>query len=142
MSKHTVPYFSITHLPSPAFPNGRIAYRPLLQINLIHATVTVPCFALVDSGADVCSFPESFARLLRIPLLHAPRESMGGLGGYSVAHHWDVNVEIPGLTSFPVRAAFTAGLDHVGFGLLGQAGFFERFIVHFDLRKRVFELEA
>ena len=39
------------------------------------------------------------------------------------------------------RAGFTEGLEAIGLGLLGQAGFFDQFTVTFDHRAGVFHIE-
>jgi hypothetical protein len=41
-----------------------------------------------------------------------------------------------------VYAGFTAGLERLGMGLLGQMGFFDRVKVLFDLKEGVFFVEV
>jgi hypothetical protein len=53
-----------------------------------------------------------------------------------------VTLHIGTLISYQVPVGFTAALEGLGFGLLGQNGFFDRFKVEFDLRNKVFFLEG
>lgn len=45
------------------------------------------------------------------------------------------------MITFDVYAGFTAGLEALGIGLLGQAGFFDRFPTRFDLRDGTFSID-
>ncbi len=78
---------------------------------------------------------------LGIDPLKTPTESCSGIGGIAVAHYSAVAVEIPGFQTLMLYAGFTDGLENAGVGLLGHAGFFNRFKVTFDVRNGVFELE-
>jgi hypothetical protein len=143
MPVHSVKYSFFRVPPTPAFPEGRVIARPLIFISLVSGKFRLSCYALVDSGADQCVFPLSFAFELGLSPFIAPSEPIGGLGSSNVpAYFCDVVVELPGLTSFPLRAGFTEGLNHWGIGLLGQDGFFNRFRVNFRLNREAdFEIE-
>jgi hypothetical protein len=91
---------------------------------------------MVDSGADQCAFPLSFSFALGINPFLGPSEFIGGVGSSAIpAYFWDIVIDLQGLTQFPLRVAFTEGLNPWGIGLLGQDGFFNRFKVSFDLLK-------
>src|SRR3990172_12079804 len=62
MPVYPVRYAPFPIEPSLAFPDGRIANRPLLRMALVHENRFLDCYGLVDSGADFCSFPLSFAQ--------------------------------------------------------------------------------
>lgn len=79
---------------------------------------------------------------LGIDPLSAPAEQCAGVGGAALAHFQNVTILLPGIVPYLVRASFTDGLDRWGLGLLGQAGFFDRFNVHFSLRRGIFEIET
>lgn len=58
--------------PSSAFPEGRAIHRPMLPVTL--RTIYdgwLSCYAVVDSGADYCAFPQSSR--YRLPTRGAPR---------------------------------------------------------------------
>ncbi len=72
-----------------------------------------------------------------------PIEQTVGVGSRSVPTQYaDVTVDIQGIARFPVYAAFTSGMDSMGFGLLGQMGFFERFKIAFDHKNGVYTIEV
>jgi hypothetical protein len=75
--------------------------------------------------------------------LTAPAELTSGVGNPGVtAHYCNVTIDLQGQMSFPVHAGFTTGMDHLGIGLLGQAGFFEKFKITFDYSNRIYTLET
>src|ERR1022692_2863853 len=94
----------------------------------------LPCFGIVDSGADFCAFPMSFAHTLGLnPLNQTPSATFGaGSGGPAQTYHFDAVLEFPTLGAFPLRAGFMDSLNTLGFGLLGHSGFMDRLIVSFS----------
>jgi len=128
--------------PSPAFPDGHVASRPILEVDLLSGTQRFDCFAIVDSGADFCTFSLSFATQLGLDPLMAERSSSSGLGSANVpTYFWNIRIEVQKLVTFDVYAGFTRGLDAFGVGLLGQSGFFDRFPTSFDLRNGLFQID-
>ena len=80
---------------------------------------------------------------LGIDSLIAPVERTSGVGGSNVPTHFaDITLDLQGVLTIPVYAGFTEGLDHSGIGLLGQAGFFERFKIIFDHARGIYQLEV
>jgi len=139
------PYVPFAIGPSPAFPQGRTALRPVVRVTLANGQQRVACYAIVDSGADNCVFPLPFVQPLGLNPLLASAESTCGVGSYAVpTYFWDIVVHLHGTSiSFPVRAGFTDGLNRIGLGLLGQDGYFNRFGVRFDLcRSATFQIEG
>jgi hypothetical protein len=114
-------------------------------VTLINGQSTFSCYAIVDSGADYCAFPLPFVSPLGLDPLHAAVDQCVGVGGYGVpTYFWDVVIHLIGTEeSFPTKVGFTEGLNHLGMGLLGQEGFFNRFQVSFDLcRSGLFHIEV
>ncbi len=128
-------YFNIP--PNPAFPSGRIAPRPIVKLTLVNGIERLSCYAIIDSGADHCVFPRSFMQPLGLDALVAPIEMTTGVGSSNVPTHFvNINIDLQGVVQFSVYAGFTTGLDQMGMGLLGQAGFFDRFNVAFRLPEK------
>ena len=95
------------------------------------------CFVCLDTGADHCVFPLSFAPALGLDPLKMKMHMIGGVGSLANATYYEtltVNIHIlNGKTmSFTTLAGFTDGLEAQGIGLLGQGGFFETFPVTFN----------
>jgi hypothetical protein len=109
---------------------------------LAKGAARVSCYAMIDSGADHCTFPISLLSQLAVDSATLPHEAASGVGGKAVSHFCEVTLAFPGLFQHGVYAAFTPQLDTWSIGLLGQSGFFDRLKVSFDLRDGTFEIEA
>lgn len=82
-------------------------------------------------------------RPLGLDPLAIPIEQTRGVGSTSIPTQYaNVAIHIAGIVEFPVYAGFTSGMDPMGFGLLGQMGFFERFRVAFDYSNKVYTIEV
>ena len=134
--------------PSDPFPGGQTAHRPLLILRVIASETGkhLSCIGCVDTGADHCIFPLSFASVLGLDPLTLKKQMTGGVGSTAnVTYYAEVDVQIPmspGVTlTFSTLAGFTDGLEAQGIGLLGQSGFFETFRVLFDLKAKVFTID-
>jgi hypothetical protein len=91
-------------------------------------------------------FPLSFAAALGLDTLTVPMQMTGGVGNpANPTHYADVQIKIPvsgGLhLNFDARVGFISDLAQ-GIGLLGQAGFFERFTVVFDHAAKLFHIDG
>lgn len=141
MPTYPVAYAEIQAPATPAFPTGHLVRRPVLSLALQNGTNRLSCYAIVDSGADHCVFPRSFMQPLGLDPLAAPVDMTSGVGSTNVPTHF-ANVTLDfGVTQFSVYAGFTTGMDALGMGLLGQAGFFERFKIVFDNANKLFTIE-
>ena len=75
--------------------------------------------------------------------LTAPVDVTTGVGSTNVpTHYCNVTIDLAGIGQFQVYAGFTTGMDQLGIGLLGQAGFFDRFKITFDHPNKTFTLET
>jgi Aspartyl protease len=111
----------------------------------------VGALAIVDSGADSCVFPASLAAQLGIAIPNSNASIFSGTANApQIAYYetikvgvWDrSNVNNPIPIQFDLYAGFCETLEHVGLGLLGQAGFFSQFLVRFDHDNQFFDVEA
>ena len=46
------------------------------------------------------------------------------------------------MAKIPLYAGFTTRLEQIGYGLLGQAGFFDRFNITFKHSQGIFQIEV
>lgn len=60
---------------------GQHISRPVIEINLVHEGQSVPCDAIVDSGADVSIFPADIGEQLGIDVCSGERGFSGGMSG-------------------------------------------------------------
>jgi hypothetical protein len=74
--------------------------------------------------------------------LTAPLEMSAGVGNPNVPVHFcNITIDL-GVVQIPVYAGFSEGMEAMGCGLLGQAGFFESFKISFDYAHSLFHVEV
>jgi len=124
--------------------------RPVIPIKVWHEQKSVRYEALVDSGADISMFHAELAEVLGINLKQGKEISLYGIGhGQSKGYVHDIEIEIGGWR-VPCFAAFCSDLirpdplnpgrkQGLHYGILGQDGFFDKFVVKFD--RKVEQLE-
>jgi len=75
---------------------------------------------------------------LELDPLISPIEMTSGVGSTNVPTHFSkVVIDLQGVIQIPIYAGFTTGMDQLGFGLLGQAGFFEALKVTFNFAEKM-----
>lgn len=105
--------------------------RPIISLGLISSTASltrIPYEALVDSGADWCLFHAEVGSLLGLDVTRGPSAMFQGVEGReckAFLHSVDVVI---GSMRFRILAGFVERFAFP-FGLLGQAGFFDHFVV-------------
>ena len=117
--------------------------RPIIPILVQHGSSEIGYEVLVDSGADVCLFSSGIGEALGIEVKKGrPCEILGVGGKYSVAYFRMVTIVV-GESTFCIEAGFMPDIaGHVmSYGLVGQKGFFDHFVVKFDLLKGDIELK-
>jgi hypothetical protein len=154
MARHSFPYFPFPMAASDPFPNGQIVYRPWVLTRLTAPNnTTFNCLSDVDSGADSCVFPASFAGALGLDILQMKQQTTGGVGNTgNITHYTELTIEIGKVEQngtwtfdpelkFKAYVGFTLGLEDQGIGLLGEGDFFEKYVVTLDHKNRLFHLE-
>ncbi len=114
--------------------------RPVIPIEIIYKNRAVPYEVLVDSGADSCIFDAQIGEILCIDITSGKKQEVWGITGvgeYYYVH--PVIIKIGGWT-YKMQAGFLPGIAQLGYGIVGQKGFFDIFIVKFDLLKEEVEL--
>ncbi len=95
---------------------------------------------LVDSGSDFCIFDAQIADILGIDIYGGEEYKVFGITGVGepyYVHSIKINV---GGWSHNIKAGFLPNIAELGYGVVGQKGFFNFFIVKFDLVKEQIEL--
>ncbi len=116
--------------------------RPVIPIKIKFNNKEVGYHVLVDSGADLCLFDEEIGQALDIDIRSGEAHEVFGVGGKSSIYYLhDVKIEIGGW-EHKIKTGF---MQHVAgqilpYGIVGQKGFFENYIVKFDLRKEEIDL--
>lgn len=114
--------------------------RPVIPIQLLYDNQGVWYEALVDSGADENVFDAQIGELLGIDIKTGTKSSVIGITGVErLAYHHKLQMKV-GSWLFTVTAAFVYDIAPLGYSVVGQQGFFDFFIVKFDLLKEAIEL--
>lgn len=81
-------------------------------------------------------------RSLGLDPFSSPIARTSDVGSSNVpAHFCDIEIDI-GFSKIRVYAGFTAGLEQIGYGLLGQTGFFDKFNITFKHSQGIFQIEV
>ena len=144
MARTTFAYVGITIPPTPPFPNGQVAQRPLVLATLTAKNgSTFRCIVELDSGADHCVFPVSFAIAMKLDTLQMKQQLTGGVGSSGNTTFYDeLTIDIGNGIKFTTQVGFTLGLEAQGIGLLGQLGFFENYNVTFEQGAKLFHVDT
>ena len=84
--------------------------------------------ALIDSGSDLCIFSSEIGELVGLDVLSGEAHFIGGVVAGERRPYYLHAIEISiGGQVYTTSAAFMPDLSKSGHGLLGRAGFFDRF---------------
>ena len=116
--------------------------RPVIPIEVGYKDFFVSYEALVDSGADICIFDAEIGELLGIDIKAGEKKDVFGITGTSEPYYLhEVSLKVGGWP-YKIKAGFLPKLgSHCSYGVVGQRGFFDIFIVKFDLIKNEIELK-
>ena len=117
--------------------------RPVIPIKLIFGDKEVGYHVLVDSGADLCLFDADVGLAIGIDVLKGTPHEVFGIGGKTSFYYLHkVKIEVGGWP-FEIEAGFMpqVALRTLPYGVVGQRGFFDKFIIKFDLLKEEIELK-
>lgn len=121
---------------------GTSILKPIIPIELSVGNNKLRYEALIDSGADFCILDGAIGEYLGLDVRSGPKEMFGGIqdsgGAEAFLHNITLNV---GGWDYKITVAFSYDIAKHGFGILGQKGFFDQFVVKFDLLKEEVELK-
>ncbi len=116
--------------------------RPVIPVKLRYKSQETGYEVLVDSGADMCLFDAGIGEAIGIDVKKGIMKTVLGVGGKSSVYYLHkIHIDVGGW-EHEIEAGFMPNVSgHVmRHGLVGQTGFFEHFIVKFDLLKEEVEL--
>ena len=135
--------FSYFKFPLPAQSEffGNSILKPIIPVELVGNTEKIRYAALVDSGADFCIFDAGIGEALGLDVQSGKTERFGGIqeAGASSAYFHEVTLAVGGW-KYHTSVGFSYDIAKHGYGILGQKGFFDIFVVKFDLIKESIEL--
>lgn len=129
-------------LPKSSLVLGASILRPIIPIKISANGLTAKYDALIDSGADFCIFHAEIAEYLGIDVQSGLREVFSGVeesvGAEAYFHKLTLTI---GDKSFQTLIGFSYDIADHGYGLLGQKGLFDKFLIKFDLTSKQIELK-
>lgn len=113
--------------------------RPYLPITIINPDTNkqISVYALIDTGADECAFPASFAPLLRHNLQAGQPKKISTGNGITIAYGHITRIVIEEFSTQDVLVDFMPNLN---IPLLGVRSFLSNFILTIDYPNKVFSL--
>lgn len=115
--------------------------RPVISIEVEHEDRSVPYEVLVDSGADFCIFDSQIGEILGIDIESGEARNVAGITGVIETYYvHPLTIRVGGYP-FKIKAGFLPGVSRFGYGVVGQIGFFDIFVVKFDWVKEEVELK-
>ena len=121
---------------------GTSILKPIIPIELAVGNKKLRYAALIDSGADFCILDGAVGEYLGLDVRSGSKEVFGGIqergGAEAFLHEITLNV---GGWNYTTTVGFSYDIAQHGFGVLGQKGFFDIFVVKFDLIKEEIELK-
>jgi len=119
--------------------NHRII-RPIIPVILKSSTRVALYSALIDSGSDYCIFGLGVAKGLDIKLKSKNKIKFMGIGKEEIeGFRSEIEIRI-GDKTYQIKIIL-ADINDVGYGILGQQGFFDHFDVKLSYQKQTIEIE-
>lgn len=115
--------------------------RPVIPIKVSYGGIFVPCEVLVDSGADICIFDAEIAEILEIKLELGEKRSISGITGANDFYYLhEVNLSV-GKFSYKTNVGFLPNIARMGYGVAGQKGFFDHFVIKFNYKNAEIDIK-
>lgn len=114
--------------------------RPYLPVTVINPDTDkrVKLFVLIDTGADECALPASFAAMLGHNLQEGKPKKISTGNGITTAYGHTTRIKIEGFTTQDVVIDFMPNLN---IPLLGVKSFLGNFVLTLDYPNKMFSLK-
>ena len=111
--------------------------RPYLPVTIVNPAINkrLSVFALIDTGADECAFPASFAPVLGHDLQAGQQKKISTGNGTTIAYGHTTRLEISGFETHEVVVDF---MPNLFIPLLGVKSFLANFVLTVNYPKRTF----
>lgn len=113
--------------------------RPFLPVNIVNPTThkEIRVYALIDTGADECAIPASFAPLLGHNLQAGQLKRISTGNGITIAYSHTTRIIVEGFSTQDVLVDFMPNLN---IPLLGVKSFLSNFILTVNYPNKIFSL--
>lgn len=122
------------------FPNKKSALRPVVQVDFETSNGNFGYLVLIDSGADYCIFHASVGEQLGLDIKSGKLLIFFGTSGEpQKAYFHKITFNIGG-HPHTCEVGFSYDMEKLAYGLLGQDGFFNKWMVKFEYQKENIDL--
>jgi|GEM_PF-1175984 len=113
--------------------------RPYLDILYInpHSKLELKATALIDTGADCCVVPHSYAEILGHNYVKGNPRNINGVNGQSECFSHTMKIEIPNFCTNEIQIIFSPGIKEP---ILGVRTFLSNFLLQVDYPNERFSL--
>ena len=112
----------------------------MVPVTLQHDDNSIQYEVLVDSGADICIFDAQLGELLGLTVEAGEKHNISGVTGVTEPYYiHEITIKVGG-HPYKIKAGFLKNIAKCGYGVVGQKGFFDIFVVKFDLLKEEIKL--
>lgn len=115
--------------------------RPVIPIEIHHHDLEISYEVLIDSGADICIFNSGLTDILGVNLVKGIKKQIIGATGFPQDLYIHPISIVVGSIKFKLDVGFM-DISYNSYGIVGQMGFFDKFIVKFDLKKEEIEVKS
>lgn len=129
--------------PNHALPQRHFSSRPVIPVVIKNPDNgrAIGYEALIDSGADFNILPAEIGEIIGLDIMKGNLINFSGIGSSGhVAYFHKVKISIGGI-EHELDCGFSYDIVKNGYGILGQKGFFDHFIVKFDYSKKEIEIK-
>ena len=96
--------------------------------------------ALIDSGSDINIVHAAIGEYLGINITEGEKHPISGISGAATGYIHKISIEIGGWQFDNIPVSFSEDIASYSFGVFGQVGFFDKFVVKFDYQKKSIEI--
>lgn len=123
------------------FPDKKSSLRPVIQIDFENPKGNFGYFVLIDSGADYCIFHAKLGEQLGLNIKKGkPLIFHGTSGEPQKAYFHKITFKVGG-HEHTASVGFSYEMEKLAYGILGQDGFFDQWIIKFEYHKENVELK-
>lgn len=115
-------------------------YKPVIPVIFIFKDKKLIYRALIDSGSDINIAHAAVGEYLGIDIERGKKHPISGIAGTATGYLHKISIEIGGWQFDSVPVSFSKDIAPYSFGVFGQLGFFDKFVVKFDYQKKTVEL--
>jgi predicted aspartyl protease len=132
--------FPLDPLKNPDF-RRKSSLRPVIQIDFETENGGFGYLVLIDSGADFCVFHAEIGEKLGLNVLDGDKLTFYGTSGQpQKAYFHNISFKIGGHLH-NAYVGFSYEMKSLAYGILGQDGFFNKWVIKFEYLKETIEIK-